>query len=195
GIMAIWRQRRRTSRVRRNAVALGVVLAMVAAVVPPAAVPGGLSLLAAGVPGDDAVNVPGHPDDPSFNPNQLKDIQTADPGSKVNLIQPPTANSTGEARLSYPIEVPPGRGDTQPNVALTYDSAAGNGWTGVGWTLATQSITIDTRWGVPRYDGGLETETYQLNGEQLTPVANRTELQARTSEKVFHTRVEGKFSR
>ncbi|MFD1049391.1 SpvB/TcaC N-terminal domain-containing protein, partial [Kibdelosporangium lantanae] len=101
----------------------------------------------------------------------------------------------GDARLSYPIEVPPGRGDARPDIALTYDSTGQNGWTGMGWSLGTQSIRIDTRWGVPRYDGGLETETYLLNGQQLTPVANRTELQARTAEKVFHTRVEGQFNR
>jgi hypothetical protein len=66
-----------------------------------------------------------------------------------------------------------------------------------------QSITIDTRWGVPRYDSvyddtpesNLETETYLLDGEQLTPVAHRGELQPRTADKVFHTRVEGQFRR
>jgi RHS repeat-associated protein len=192
--MGIWRQRRTSSGVRRNVIALGVVLTLVAAVVPPATGPHS-SLVAAAVPGDGMVNVPGHPEGASFNPNQLKDIQTADPNSKINLIQPPTANAMGDARLTYPIEVPPGRGDAQPNVALTYDSTGQNGWTGVGWAVGAQSIRIDTRWGVPRYDGGLETETYLLNGEQLTPVANRTELQARAAEKVFHTRVEGQFSR
>jgi RHS repeat-associated protein len=195
GIMVVWRQRRRSMRVRRNAVALGVVLTLVAAVVPPAAHIVGSPSLAAGVPGEGVADVPAHPAGASFNPNQLKDIQTADPGSKINLIQPPTPDDTGDARLSYPIEVPAGRGGTQPTVALTYNSSAKNGWTGVGWSVGTSSITIDTRWGVPRYDGGLETETYLLNGEQLTPVANRTELQARTAEKVFHTRIEGQFSR
>ena len=98
--------------------------------------------------GDGAVDVPAHPEGSSFNPNQLKDVQTADPGAKINLIEPPTP-----------------------------------------------SITIDTRWGVPRYDGGLETETHRLNGEELTPVAHRTQLTARSAEKVFHTRVEGRFQR
>ena len=33
----------------------------------------------------------------------------------------------------------------------------GNGWLGVGWDLAVPAITIDTRWGVPRYDAQKET--------------------------------------
>ncbi len=53
--------------------------------------------------------MPEHPEGASFNPNEIKDIQVADPGSSVNLIEPPTANNQGEARLTYPIEVPPGR--------------------------------------------------------------------------------------
>ncbi|WP_051795109.1 polymorphic toxin-type HINT domain-containing protein [Kibdelosporangium aridum] len=173
---------------------LGVVLALVAGLVTtPARIAGPPSPAAA--PGDGVVDVPAHPDGASFNANQLKDIQTADPGSKINMIQPPSPSNMGDARLAYPIEVPPGRGGVQPSVALTYSSAAENSWAGAGWTVATQAITIDTRWGVPRYHGGLETETYLFNGEQLTPVAHRTELQARTAEKIFHTRVEGKFDR
>ncbi|MBP2324772.1 RHS repeat-associated protein [Kibdelosporangium banguiense] len=191
--MTTWRQLR-VSGIRRKIVTLGVVLALVAGVVPPAAHIAGPLSLTAGEPGE-AVDVPAHPEGASFNPNQLKGIQAADPGSKINLIQPPTADITGDARVGYPIELPPGRGDAVPSVALTYDSSGGNSWTGVGWNVATQSITIDTRWGVPRYENGLETETYLLNGEQLTPVAHRTQLQARTAEKVFRTRVEGRFSR
>lgn len=160
--MGIWRQRRRSSTVRRNVVAMGVVLALVAAVVPPATRLAGEPQLTAGVPGDGVVDVPAHPEGASFNPNQLKGIEAADPASKINLIQPPTAGDTGDARLGYPIEVPPGRGGAQPSVALTYNSSAKNSWTGVGWNVTTQSITIDTRWGVPRYHGGLETETYLL---------------------------------
>jgi hypothetical protein len=49
--------------------------------------------------------------------------------------------------------------------------------------------------GVPRYDAHLETETYLLDGEQLTPLAHRGTLRPRTAEKVFHTRVEGDFAR
>ena len=141
------------------------------------------------------VTVPDHPQTANFNPTQIKDIKAADPGAQVNLIEVPRANNTGDARLSYPVEVPPGRQGMQPQLAVQYNSAGGNGWMGMGWDVPMQAITIDTRWGVPRYDAGLETETYTLSGEQLTPVAHRGDLVARTPEKIFHTRVEGQFRR
>jgi hypothetical protein len=56
-------------------------------------------------------------------------------------------------------------------------------------------------WGVPRYGHVpgrpelLETDTYLLNGAQLTPVANRGDFQQATPEKVFHSRVEGQFAK
>src|SRR5262245_60334566 len=109
-------QRRRMFGARRKIATLGVVLTLLAGVVPPASFVTGPLLLTAGTPGDGAVNVPAHPEGSSFNPNQLKDLQAADPGAKINLIQPPTANNMGDAGVGYPIEVPPGRGDTQPNV-------------------------------------------------------------------------------
>ncbi|MER5711648.1 SpvB/TcaC N-terminal domain-containing protein [Streptomyces sp. NPDC002122] len=142
-----------------------------------------------------AVTGPEGPEGTSFNPNQIKDIKAADPGSGVNLIEAPSANNNGDARLSYPLEVPKGRAGLEPTLAVAYNSSGTNGWLGVGWDLATPVVTVDTRWGVPRYDAGLETETYLLNGEQLTPVAHRSALQARTAEKVFHSRVEGSFDR
>ncbi|MFJ7215540.1 SpvB/TcaC N-terminal domain-containing protein [Amycolatopsis sp. NPDC098790] len=172
-----------------------MVLLLVAALLPPAQNAGLAPLLTSAPPGAGTAGVPAHPDGVSFDPNQLKGIQAADPGSGIDLIEPPAANNNGEARLNYPITLPPGRGDAQLQLALSYNSANTGGWTGVGWDVPLPSITIDTRWGVPRYDAGLETETYLLGGEQLTPVANRTPLQARTAEKVFHTRVEGQFRR
>jgi RHS repeat-associated protein len=181
-------------RVRR----IGVVLVLIAALAVFGLTPPELFRPAAGASGPDAgsaVTSPEGPEGTSFNPNQIKDIKVADPGAGVNLIEAPTANSAGDARVSYPLEVPKGRAGLEPALSIAYSSAAGSGWTGVGWDLSTPSITVDTRWGVPRYDGGLETESYLLNGEQLTPMAHRGELQARTSEKVFHTRVEGRFDR
>jgi RHS repeat-associated protein len=139
--------------------------------------------------------VPEHPQALSFNPNSIKDLKAADPTANVNLIEPPKANNRGTANLSYPLEVPPGRNKIQPSLALQYNSGGGNGWMGIGWDLPVQSISIDTRWGVPRYEGAEETETYTLDGEQLTPLAHRGALQPRTAEKVFHTRVEGQFRR
>lgn len=145
--------------------------------------------------GSSAVEAPEHPEGEAFNPNKIKDIKAADPGAGITLIEAPSAANTGDARLTYPLEVPPGRNGVAPKLALNYSSSAQSGWLGTGWDVGIPTVAIDTRWGVPRYHGGLETETYLLNGQQLTPVAHRSELQARTAEKVFHTRVEGQFSR
>src|SRR5262245_60033276 len=150
-----------------------------------------------------AVTVPEHAQPLSYNPNSLKDVKAAEPGSGIGLVGPPAADSKGDARLSYPIELPPGRQGMQPSLALAYNSSGGNGWVGLGWELQAPAITVDTRWGVPRYgvvpglDGLRETETYLLDGEQLTPLAHRAEVPpARASaDKPFHTRVEGQFLR
>jgi RHS repeat-associated protein len=139
------------------------------------------------------VQTPDAPDTASFNPTQIKDLKAADPGAKVNLVAAPSANAMGDVKLSYPIEVPPGRTGHAPQLALSYDSSAVNGWLGMGWTTATSRVMIDTRWGVPRYDGVNETETYMLDGEQLAPVAHRGPLVPRLAERTFHTRVEGGF--
>jgi hypothetical protein len=177
----------------RRRINVAVVVAMLATLA--VVVPGSGLTSASSSPGDGSVTTPEHPEGASFNPNQLKGIRAADPGQNVNLVSAPAANNMGDARLTYPIDIPPGRAGIQPSVAIQYGSAGGNGWTGVGWDVALPAITLDTRWGVPRYDAGSETETYLLNGEQLTPVAHRGALQARSAEKVFHTRVEGRFER
>jgi len=125
------------------------------------------------------VVVPEHPEGAQFNPNQIKGIQAADPGAGVNLIAPPSPNNQGDNRLAFPIEVPRGRNGLQPQLTVGYDSAGGNGWLGLGWDLGLPAVTIDTRWGVPRYSASQETETYTLNGDQLTPVAHRGAPQPR----------------
>jgi RHS repeat-associated protein len=148
-----------------------------------------------------AVTVPDHAQGTSFNPNSIKDLKAADPSAGINLIEAPQANNKGEARLSYPIELPPGRQGMQPSLALTYNSSGGNGWLGIGWDLQSPTISVDTRWGVPRYGvvpglaGLRETESYLLSGEQLTPLAHRDDVPAprATGDKTFQTRVESTF--
>ena len=142
------------------------------------------------------LTVPDHPQAVNFNPTQIKDIKAADPGAEVNLIEPPQANNMGDARLSYPIQLPPGRAGMQAQLALQYNSSGGNGWLGLGWDLSMPSISVETRWGVPRYSTEKETETYLLSGQQLSPVAHRGSIQTRVDNRDdFHTRVEGAFQK
>ena len=122
-------------------------------------------------------------------------LQYADPSSQIDLVQPPAANNQGDAQVTFPISVPPGRAGVQPDLSLSYSSSAGNSWLGLGWDLSVGSVSVDTRWGVPRYNPSQESETYQLNGDQLSPTAVRSTLESRQAEKVFQPRVQGSFER
>lgn len=141
------------------------------------------------------ITVPDHPGVASHNPTDLKDLAAADPGAGITLIDVPKPNPMGSANVSYSLELPPGRAGMRPNLAVSYSSSSGNGWLGLGWGLGAPSVGIDTRWGVPRYRPDVETETYLLAGEQLTPLAHRGEPKPREAEKTFRRRVEGRFDR
>lgn len=74
---------------------------------------------------------------------------------------------TGAATYSFPIEVPPGPGGLQPSLSLNYnsqvvDQATFNtqaSWVGMGWSLATNSIELDTH----GTDDWANDDTYYLN--------------------------------
>jgi len=113
------------------------------------------------------IKTPESPETQGFAPTMMNDIKAADPTSKIGLVAPPAANSNGTANLSYTLEVPPARNGMAPNLTIQYNSDGGSGWLGEGWDLSVPSVTVDTRWGVPRYDAYFETETYCLNGNML----------------------------
>ena len=163
------------------------------------------------------ITVPDTPQESNFNPTQLNGIQAANPAAQINQIEPPGANNQGTANLDYPVEVPPGRHGLEPDLEVKYDSSEGDSWMGVGWDLSCPQITVETRWGAPRYSGSQETEDYLLDGEPLvmfrppgspgvtTYLAHRmsgsassgiTFLARQNSGPVtFHTRTEGEFQR
>ena len=113
------------------------------------------------------IKVPEMPESKAFVPTAMTDLPDADPMKGIPMIEAPTPNNMGTAELTYPIELPKGRHGMQPNVDLHYSSAGGNGILGVGWSLSTPAITLDTRWGVPRYDLNEETEQYLVNGAPI----------------------------
>ena len=154
--------------------------------------------------GDEpSVNLPDMPETEGFAPTMMSDIEPANPASKINIIAPPTANNHGTASLSYAFEMPPARNGMAPQLGLQYSSDGGSGFCGEGWDLPIPSITVDTRWGVPRYDTQKETETYLLNGVMLCfevddslTTAHRTPNVLRTNnDRRFYTRRGGDFRR
>lgn len=139
--------------------------------------------------------LPEAPATEAYTPNSIEELQMAHPATGIVLIDAPEASNLGTANLNFPLKLPPGRQGMQPEVSINYTSGSGNGWLGLDWDVSLPSIEIDTRWGVPRYSTEKETETYLLEGEQLSPLAHRAELQDRTADKTFHARVEGDFAR
>src|SRR5438874_8510534 len=78
---------------------------------------------------------------------------------------------TGTGSLTVPIYTSPGRSGFGPQLSLSYDSGAGNGPFGFGWSLSLPSITRKTDKGLPRYDDVEESDVFILSGsEDLVPL-------------------------
>lgn len=145
----------------------------------------------------------------AYTPTSIKDLKAADPMNGITLMAPPEANNKGTANLTYPLNIPAGRRGMQPNLNISYNSAGGSGWLGLGWSLNISEITVETRWGVPIYDQNKETETYLLDGETLVgsyydennqfrlkkPVYRRDYENRSNCDSIFYRRVEGSFQR
>ena len=83
--------------------------------------------------------------------------------------------ATGTARLAVPVFTSPGREGFGPQLSLSYDSGAGNGAYGLGWSLSTPSITRKTSKGLPRYDDGEDSDVFIVAGaEDLVPRLTET---------------------
>jgi Salmonella virulence plasmid 65kDa B protein len=82
---------------------------------------------------------------------------------------------TGAGSLSVPIAVSPARSGFSPQLSLSYDSGAGNGVFGMGWSLSAPAITRRTDKGLPQYRDYAESDIFILSGaEDLVPVRNET---------------------
>ncbi len=107
-------------------------------------------------------------------------------GDLVLSPQAPAPNlSTGAATYSIPIEVPKGRGNIAPNLALTYNSYLGNGWVGVGWNLDMGYIQRSTKKGL----------SYTANQFIASVQGSVSELTARPAwgEGHYENKIEGGF--
>src|SRR5436309_6673212 len=67
---------------------------------------------------------------------------------------------TGTGSMSVPLAVSPGRSGFGPQLALSYDSGAGNGPFGWGWGLSLPSITRKTDKGLPTYQDADESDVF-----------------------------------
>ena len=107
---------------------------------------------------------------------------------------------TGTGTMSIPVPASPGRSGFDPKLTLSYDSGAGNGPFGLGWSLSSPSITRKTDKGLPLYDDAGESDTYVLSGaEDLVPVlsAGKPVVIERGGYRVkqYRPRTEGLFAR
>ena len=112
---------------------------------------------------------------------------------------------TGTGSMSIPIATSPGRAGFGPQLGLSYDSGAGNGPFGFGWSLSLPSVTRKTDKGLPRYNDFEESDVFVLSGaEDLVPVLEndgQRHQQERTVDGVdyvihrYRPRIEGLFAR
>ena len=108
----------------------------------------------------------------------IKDI---DEKFTVNVVN-------GTSSFSIPLLVSSARGIT-PNLSLSYDSGAGNGNAGLGWSITAGSVKRKTNKGFPRYlDNITDPDTFLLSGaEDLVPEYKKGD------DGRFTTGPEGKF--
>jgi hypothetical protein len=78
---------------------------------------------------------------------------------------------TGTGSMTVPIATSPGRSGFGPQLSLSYDSGAGNGPFGFGWSLSLPQITRKTDKGLPQYRDAELSDVFILSGaEDLVPV-------------------------
>ena len=111
---------------------------------------------------------------------------------------------TGTGSMAVPIATSPGRAGFGPQLSLSYDSGAGNGIFGLGWSLGQASIVRKTDKGLPRYLDD-ESDVFLLSGAEdlvpyIDPVSGKrkseTLLLDGKNYKVFQyrPRIEGSFA-
>ena len=111
---------------------------------------------------------------------------------------------TGTGSLTVPLAISNNRCGFSPQLALSYDSGAGNGPFGLGWSVATPAISRKTEKSLPRYRDGEDSDAFLLSGaEELVPtlkespqgwIRDRFETDGFSVQR-FRPRVEGLFAR
>ncbi|WP_197429551.1 SpvB/TcaC N-terminal domain-containing protein [Myroides odoratus] len=149
------------------------------------------------------IQMPESPDYSGFTPTGARNLPAAKPTDKINFVEMPEVSNTGDANVSYPIEIPAGRKGMQPNLSLSYSSgSSSSGWVGLGWDLNVPSIEVNTTWGAAIYDPSQESELYSMGGEDIVLLNNGVEYApnldnriGRVANATFAPRIEGSFSK
>ncbi len=90
----------------------------------------------------------------------------------MSIAGQPAVDNFGEFSYSIPITAPPGTAGMAPNLSLVYSSAAGDGFEGLGWSLAglagitrcPRTQTLDSIHGGVNYNGD---DRFCFNGQRL----------------------------
>src|SRR5438552_2740537 len=111
---------------------------------------------------------------------------------------------SGTGTVSVPLASSPGRAGFGPQLALSYDSGAGNGPFGFGWSLALPTVTRKTDKGLPRYLDTDESDVFIFAGpEDLVPLLYQRGARVRAGRVVhgvsydvcpYQPRIEGLFA-
>ncbi|MFM9983721.1 MAG: SpvB/TcaC N-terminal domain-containing protein, partial [Flavobacteriales bacterium] len=146
------------------------------------------------------IKVPENPETAGYTPNTFNDYKVGDVSSQIPSLSIPSANTSGSLSTTFPIKIPQGRQGMQPQLSINYSSESQGGWLGQGWDMPISSISVDTRWGVPRYMDNVESETYLLDGAQLIgyddgALAHREFVPQTNETKRFRRRIEGNFGK
>src|SRR5467141_2326478 len=73
---------------------------------------------------------------------------------------------TGTGAMTVPLATSPGRSGFGPQLSLSYDSSAGNGPFGFGWSLSLPAITRKTDKGLPQYRDAEDSDVFILSGSE-----------------------------
>lgn len=86
-----------------------------------------------------------------------------------------SVSPAGGANYSIPIEIPPGTAGVAPDISLSYDSQAGNGIAGVGWSMGgiSQISRCPATKLIDGYPGAINHDSkdkFCLNGQRLISI-------------------------
>src|SRR6185503_13580375 len=98
--------------------------------------------------------------EPTGNASPVPSISLPKGGGAIRGIGEKFAANpvTGTGSVTVPIATSPGRAGFGPQLSLSYDSGAGNGMFGLGWSLSLPLISRKSDKGLPQYLDGEESD-------------------------------------